>query len=80
MPKILMRIKKFKPYNLSELIKMIEEGKVSNSNASSKIIPLMISSKESPKDIAIKYSLIIEDNKDEIKNLLMIHLKNILKK
>ena len=59
---------------------MIEEGKVSNSNASSKIIPLMISSKESPKDIAIKYNLIIEDNKDEIKKFIDDTLKKYPKK
>ena len=59
---------------------MIEEGKVSNSNASSKIIPLMISTKESPKDIAIKYNLIIEDNKDEIKKFINDTLKKYPKK
>ena len=71
---------KVNPYNLSELIKMIEEGKVSNSNASSKIIPLMISSKESPRDIAVKYNLIIEDNKDEIKKFINDTLKKYPKK
>ena len=59
---------------------MIEEGKVSNSNASSKIIPLMINSKESPKDIAIKHNLIIEDNKDEIKKFINDTLKKYPKK
>ena len=57
---------------------MIEEGKVSNSNASSKIIPLMISSKEFQR-YGTKYNLIIEDNKDEIKKFIDDTLKNILK-
>ncbi|EAZ83189.1 Asp-tRNA(Asn)/Glu-tRNA(Gln) amidotransferase subunit GatB [Algoriphagus machipongonensis] len=57
--------------SLAELIKLIDEGKVSYTIASQKVYPEMIkSSKESPLEIAQRLNLIQESNESSIKPII----------
>jgi aspartyl-tRNA(Asn)/glutamyl-tRNA(Gln) amidotransferase subunit B len=57
-----------KPQTLADLIKLVEDGKVNFSVASSKILPELISTNESPLIIAEKLNLIQVSDSNELAN------------
>lgn len=68
-----IEIKQFplSPEKLSELIRIVEDGKVSHSVASQKIFPALVSSPEkSPMKIAEEMNLIQESDSDSLKELV----------
>lgn len=54
------------PQRLADLIKLIDDGKVSNSVANQRIFPEMLASKENPLEIATRLNLIQESDSDSI--------------
>lgn len=54
------------PYRIGQLIKLIEDGKVSNSVATQKIFPALIDSKLSPEEIAKSNNWIQESDSDSL--------------
>ena len=58
------------PENLSELIQLIVEGKISNTAASQRIFPEMIHSKESPLVVAERLNLVQDSSEDSLNVLI----------
>lgn len=55
-----------KPEQIADIIKAVESGKISNSNATQKVFPEMIKTGRAPIEIATELNLITETNEDEI--------------
>tara|TARA_B100000902_G_scaffold344206_1_gene349446 strand:- start:21088 stop:22536 length:1449 start_codon:yes stop_codon:yes gene_type:complete len=60
---------------IAELIQLIDDGKISNSIATSNIFTEMLKSNKSPLEIAQKHNLIQESNTDYINNIVEESLK-----
>ena len=66
-----------KPAYIGELIKLIDENKISHSLASQKVFPKMIEQPaESPSSIAEKYNWISQSNEDDLSTVIMQIFKN----
>ena len=61
---------KISPKNIAELIALIDDNKVSNSVATGKIFPLLLSSDSSPEKIAIENNWIQESDTDTLLSLI----------
>ncbi len=59
-----------KPDRIAELIKLIDENKISNSVATSKIFPVLLNSSLSAEQIAIDNNWIQESNADKLTDLI----------
>jgi len=59
-----------KPDRIAELIKLIDENKISNSVATSKIFPVLLNSSLSAEQIAIDNNWIQESNADTLTDLI----------
>ena len=59
-----------KPDRIAELIKLIDENKISNSVATSKIFPVLLNSNLSAEQIAIDNNWIQESNADTLTDLI----------
>ena len=58
------------PQQLAELITIIEEGKISNTVATSKVLPIMLKSNKSANQIAIDNNWIQESDSDTLENYI----------
>ena len=66
-----------KPAYIGELIKLIDENKISHSLASQKVFPKMIEHPaESPSSIAEKYNWISQSNEDDLSTVIVQIFKN----
>lgn len=54
------------PKNIAELISLIDQNKISNSVATSKIFPILINTQKSPEKIAIENNWIQESDSDTL--------------
>ena len=61
---------KISPKNIAELIALIDDNKVSNSVATGKIFPLLLSSDSSPEKIAVENNWIQESDTDTLLSLI----------
>ena len=61
---------KISPKNIAELIALIDDNKVSNSVATGKIFPLLLSSDSSPEKIAVENNWIQESDSDTLLSLI----------
>ena len=61
---------KISPKNIAELIALIDDNKVSNSVATGKIFPLLLSSDSSPEKIALENNWIQESDTDTLLSLI----------
>ena len=61
---------KISPKNIAELITLIDDNKVSNSVATGKIFPLLLSSDSSPEKIAVENNWIQESDTDTLLSLI----------
>ena len=76
----ILNIKEFNisPERISDLIKLIEDGKVSNSVATSKIFPEMIHTDLSTEQIATNNNWIQDSNTDHLSEFVQQLFLNIL--
>jgi len=65
------------PHNLSDLIKIIDEGKVNFSVASSKILPIIIVENKSPLQVAQELNLLQSNDSNEIEDWVNTVIQNM---
>tara|TARA_B100000902_G_scaffold42234_2_gene49947 strand:+ start:3006 stop:4463 length:1458 start_codon:yes stop_codon:yes gene_type:complete len=63
-----------KPDMIAQLVDLIDNGKISNSIANSKILPLMIENDISAEEIAIKYNLIQESDNNKLNQFINLSI------